>query len=530
MAQSERWRRRELLVKQQVASLADRARKIDRQIDTLAAERDVLARERDALKAAVAKSQPGKGSFAVLPYKGANGSWRRPIVLECANGTVTLRPKGPTFSLLDLSTMINPRSNPVILAIARELLRVQMSDSPDGSPVVPYFVFLVRPDGIRPYYEIRARLEPLGIAFGYELVEQELPDRRAGLRQSGHLGWDHSARGATPRRARPRTRSGRIRQRHGSSRTFGNGDGSGRRPVLAVARLCIRGRTWRRAGPPGRPHAEVQGSGSAAQREEAIHRAISSGRRLRERGLRPASGRSSADRPTSPGAEPGAGTSLAASAPDGSGQVAEPRRQPGQRRKRDRLVRYRLGWWRVGSVREPVRLLAAGRATRGRRALGGTEQNQARPGRQRNGADPALAQWPFPYPPPGTTVADDQDGEGAARHSARHLATPGESWARLALQGPVVRAARCEPCCLTLNPRPTSQADPAPAAALWISPVREAAAGALDRSGRFGAGHQAGAEDGSGLAAAASGRGRTAWLGSGPDRPSSPSLRRCDPA
>ena len=49
-----------------------------------------------------------------------------------------------------------------------------MSESPDGSPVVPYFVFLVRPDGIRPYYEIRARLEPLGIAFGYELIEQDL--------------------------------------------------------------------------------------------------------------------------------------------------------------------------------------------------------------------------------------------------------------------------------------------------------------------------------------------------------------------
>src|SRR5208282_4772925 len=149
-------------------------RKIDKQIDTLAAERDVLAKERDALKAAVTSSQQGKGSYAVLPYKGSNGSWRRPIVMECSNGTVTLRPKGPTFSMLDLSALVNPRSNPVILAIARELLHVQMSESPDGSPVVPYFVFLIRPDGIRPYYEIRARLEPLGIAFGYELIEQDL--------------------------------------------------------------------------------------------------------------------------------------------------------------------------------------------------------------------------------------------------------------------------------------------------------------------------------------------------------------------
>jgi hypothetical protein len=162
-----------MLVKQQITALAQRARKIDQEIDTLAVERDVLARERDALKAALAK-EPGKGSYAVLPYKGPNGTWRRPIVLECSNGTVTLRPNGPTFSMLDLSAMINPRSSPVVIALARELLRVQMSESPDGAPVVPYFVFLVRPDGIRPYYEARARLEPLGISFGYELIEQNL--------------------------------------------------------------------------------------------------------------------------------------------------------------------------------------------------------------------------------------------------------------------------------------------------------------------------------------------------------------------
>ena len=181
VSESKRWRRREMLVKQQVAALDEQARKIDRQIDSLAAERDVLAQERDGLKAAVAKSQQGKGSYAVLPYKGENGSWRRPIVLECANGTVTLLPKGPTFSLLDLSSMINPRSSPVILAIARELLRVQMSDSPDGSPVVPYFVFLVRPDGIRPYYEIRAPARTAGHRFWLRADRAESQGRRAGF-------------------------------------------------------------------------------------------------------------------------------------------------------------------------------------------------------------------------------------------------------------------------------------------------------------------------------------------------------------
>src|SRR5260370_26393452 len=76
--------------------------------------------------------------------------------------------------MLDLSPLIRPRASPVVLAIAREMLRIEQSTTPDGAPVVPYLVFLVRPNGIRPYYEARSRLEPLGIAFGYELIEQDL--------------------------------------------------------------------------------------------------------------------------------------------------------------------------------------------------------------------------------------------------------------------------------------------------------------------------------------------------------------------
>jgi hypothetical protein len=252
VAESQRWRRREMLVKQQLTALAQKAHKIDREIDVLAAERDVLARERDSLKAALAKD-PQNGSYAVLPYKGQNGTWRRPIVLECTNGTVTLRPKGPTFSMLDLSAMINPRSSPVVLAIARELLRVQMSESPDGAPVVPYFVFLVRPDGIRPYYEARARLEPLGIAFGYELIEQDLkvdvpdfdnlaawdgtipleeplmsapgaPDAEAAESGEG-LGWPAARPGGSENRG---GRSSDLAGSRGAGAGESNGDGEGR--------------------------------------------------------------------------------------------------------------------------------------------------------------------------------------------------------------------------------------------------------------------------------------------------------------
>ena len=172
-AESRRWKRREMLVRQQIDGLTARADQLESAASLLDAERDVLAKERDALKAALTKAGQRSG-YSVLPYKGPNGTWRRPIVLECTSGGVKLQPKGLTFTAMDLSPLINPRSSPLIRAIAHEMLQIRASDTPDGAAAVPYLVFLVRPGGIRLYYEARTCLEPLGIAFGYELIEQDL--------------------------------------------------------------------------------------------------------------------------------------------------------------------------------------------------------------------------------------------------------------------------------------------------------------------------------------------------------------------
>jgi len=74
---------------------------------------------------------------------------------------------------MELSSGFGPASNPFVATVAREAIRIQGSHSPDGQAVVPYIFFLVRPDGIRAYYEARGRLEPLGITFGYELADQD---------------------------------------------------------------------------------------------------------------------------------------------------------------------------------------------------------------------------------------------------------------------------------------------------------------------------------------------------------------------
>ena len=179
-AESERWRRREALARAQVNTLADEAGTIEAEADGLAAERDVLARQKDFAKADLAQSLARAGGYAVLPNKGAHGTWQRPVMIECKNGVAILQPRNIAFTMVDMSPTLGLRGNPLVAAVARELIKVQNTTSPDGAPVVPYIYFLVRPDGIRSYYEARGRLEMLGIAFGYELVDQdwkvEFPD------------------------------------------------------------------------------------------------------------------------------------------------------------------------------------------------------------------------------------------------------------------------------------------------------------------------------------------------------------------
>ena len=195
--ESERWRRRQSLIHAQVDTLETKVRKVETDLDALALERDALQKELDAKKAAVARAK-SRPSQAILPHKGPNGTWRRPIVVECRNGAAVIQPQGLEFGLLDLETGYGAMTNPFVAAIAREAMRVQRQDSPDGAPVVPYIFFLVRPDGIRSYYEARGRLEPLGVTFGYELADSEWDIEFPDLDDVSTWDGSPSARGVNP--------------------------------------------------------------------------------------------------------------------------------------------------------------------------------------------------------------------------------------------------------------------------------------------------------------------------------------------
>ncbi len=138
LAETDRWKQRENLVRQKIDALETRARKVEDQLDELAAERDILAQRRDEAKAKAAKSRMrARDGVAVLPYKGPNGTWRRPIAIDCAAGAVSLQPGGPSFTKQELTSFGNSRLHPLVQAVAKVLVRSRTIDTPDGARASP---------------------------------------------------------------------------------------------------------------------------------------------------------------------------------------------------------------------------------------------------------------------------------------------------------------------------------------------------------------------------------------------------------
>ncbi len=172
----DRLARQEGLLKAHAEELNRYADMLEREADLLSRHRDVLAQKRDEEIREFARIQNrSKDSYAVLPYRGENGTWCRPIAIECRNGTAKLQPDGREYSILELADSLSLRGSPIVADVARKIIEASRETPPDGARVVPYILFVIRPDGVRSYYEARGQLERLGIAFGYELVGDDLP-------------------------------------------------------------------------------------------------------------------------------------------------------------------------------------------------------------------------------------------------------------------------------------------------------------------------------------------------------------------
>lgn len=80
------------------------------------------------------------------------------VAIECTSDSLILYPGRQRFAT---SVVDQPRENPLVLAIRQVIQRRQASLRPGEPPYRPLLRFLVRPDGMRSYYQAYPALDAL---------------------------------------------------------------------------------------------------------------------------------------------------------------------------------------------------------------------------------------------------------------------------------------------------------------------------------------------------------------------------------
>lgn len=146
-------------------ALRDKVAELDREIEKLTEEASKLREEnRDAKK-----------SYAIVPYQGKKGTFRRPIYVECRGDGVYIQPEYIRFDERDFLLAQFP-SNPFDVALraaAQRYLAAGGQRTAKGEIIEPYPLIIVRPSGSKYFYAAIAALASWGELYGYEFVEED---------------------------------------------------------------------------------------------------------------------------------------------------------------------------------------------------------------------------------------------------------------------------------------------------------------------------------------------------------------------
>ncbi|HEY3965249.1 MAG TPA: hypothetical protein VGM05_11910 [Planctomycetaceae bacterium] len=157
-------------VGQATETLEERAQRLEAQAAVIAQK---IAATRKNIDLANRRQASAKNEYALVAYDGTSGTVRRPIYIECTGRGFRFLPEGETLSPLDLEGF-SDNFNP-LLAGAQSLVRFWARRKRSSGPAEPepYVLLLVRPSGCFTYYLARKYLSPLGVLWGYELIEED---------------------------------------------------------------------------------------------------------------------------------------------------------------------------------------------------------------------------------------------------------------------------------------------------------------------------------------------------------------------
>lgn len=165
-------RKLESLQAESVAAPGEDALSLQEKIDETEREIERLRAEIERLRAENANP---KRSFAIVPYQGKKGTFRRPIYIECNERGVFLQPEGVPFAPTDFLLAAYP-GNPFdagVRAAARRLTETSGERTASGDALEPYPLLIIRPGGAEYYYPAVAALASWGGVYGYEFVDDD---------------------------------------------------------------------------------------------------------------------------------------------------------------------------------------------------------------------------------------------------------------------------------------------------------------------------------------------------------------------
>ncbi|MBR4103593.1 MAG: hypothetical protein IKK39_05965 [Thermoguttaceae bacterium] len=165
-------KRLETLGADAIAAPGEDALALQEKIDALDAEIKRLQEETKKLRE---KNADAKRSYAILPYQGKKGVFRRPIYVECNENGVFLQPEGVPFLSTDFLLARYP-GNPFdagLRAASRRFVELNGAKTANGETVEPYPLLIIRPGGANRYYSAVAALASWGGDFGYEFVADD---------------------------------------------------------------------------------------------------------------------------------------------------------------------------------------------------------------------------------------------------------------------------------------------------------------------------------------------------------------------
>ncbi len=147
--------------------------------DRAQAEREIarlqrlIAETQAAIDSLKEEAKLQKRTYALIPYEGPNGTFRRPIYIECVQDALILQPEGIRITRDDLRPPLGP-GNPLAAALraARDHFARLHPAEGQHRDAEPYPLLVVRPDGLLMYDRARRAIESSDFEFGFELVEE----------------------------------------------------------------------------------------------------------------------------------------------------------------------------------------------------------------------------------------------------------------------------------------------------------------------------------------------------------------------